>query len=125
MPSLGTFSEVSTEIVQREKEEVSRIESVGGDGTKSWEKKKDKLVWRGNLAFAPKLRHALVDAAKGKKWSDVGSVAWDDVNHPDEKAAYVSPVDHCEYKYIAHAEGVFLLPHLPLSLFSHFPIYLP
>ncbi|KAF2648468.1 hypothetical protein K491DRAFT_698892 [Lophiostoma macrostomum CBS 122681] len=89
MPQLGTLNEVAAEAIQREK-------------TSPWNGKKEKLVWRGNIAFAPKLRRVLVDAAKGKPWSDVGQVSWDD---PNFKEQYVGPIDQCHYKFIAHAEG--------------------
>ncbi|KAF2709701.1 hypothetical protein K504DRAFT_476956 [Pleomassaria siparia CBS 279.74] len=86
---LGAFSEVAAEAIQREVVEP-------------WDQKKEKLVWRGKMNFAPKLRHALLDATRGKSWSDVGQVQWDD---PDFKAQFVGPVDQCNYMFIAHAEG--------------------
>lgn len=87
--SLGTLDEVMQETVQREKLEP-------------WDRKTAKLVWRGKITFAPKLRRALIDAAKGKPWSDVGQVKWGD---PDFKKEFLGPVDQCNYMFIAHAEG--------------------
>ncbi|CAN9256188.1 unnamed protein product [Alternaria alternata] len=89
MPALGTLEEVAQEAVQRETVE-------------SWDQKIEKLVWRGKITFAPKLRRALLDAAKGKPWSDVGQLKWTD---PNFKEQFLGPVDQCNYMFIAHAEG--------------------
>jgi hypothetical protein len=89
MPQLGTFSEVADGVVEREKHE-------------RWEQKQDKLVWRGKITYAPKLRRAFVDAASGKPWGDVGQVKWDDPSFNDQ---FLGAVDQCGYKYIAHLEG--------------------
>lgn len=94
MPSLGAFDEVAAEAVQREKVD-------------SWDNKKEKLVWRGKLNFAPKLRRALIKAAKGKSWSDVGQVKWEDTEFKEPSAQFLGPVDQCSYMYIAHVEGEF------------------
>jgi hypothetical protein len=90
MPTLGTIDEVAIETVQREKVET-------------WDQKIEKLVWRGKITFAPKLRRALLDAAKGKPWSDVGQLKWQD---PNFKEQFLGPVDQCNYMFIAHAEGM-------------------
>ncbi|KAH4208156.1 hypothetical protein HBI25_010260 [Parastagonospora nodorum] len=89
MPSLGTLDEVAIEAVERESVEP-------------WDQKQEKLVWRGKITFAPKLRRALLDAAKGKPWSDVGQLKWTD---PNFKEQFLGPVDQCNYMFIAHAEG--------------------
>ncbi|KAF2021941.1 hypothetical protein BU24DRAFT_33136 [Aaosphaeria arxii CBS 175.79] len=89
MPDLGTFSEVADEARQRETVEP-------------WDSKRERLVWRGKISFAPKLRRALLDAARGKSWSDVGQVAWSTPNYKDQ---FLGPVDQCGYMFIAHAEG--------------------
>ncbi|KAF2625877.1 hypothetical protein BU25DRAFT_432464 [Macroventuria anomochaeta] len=89
MPSIGTLDEVANEAVQRESIEP-------------WDQKTEKLVWRGKINFAPKLRRALLDAAKGKPWSDVGQLKWTD---PNFKEQFLGPVDQCNYMFIAHAEG--------------------
>lgn len=89
MPQLGAMSEVAAEAVYRE-------------GLEPWDQKQEKLVWRGRVTYAPKLRHALLDAAADKPWSDVGPVQW---GNPDFKDQFVGPVDQCNYKFIAHAEG--------------------
>ncbi|KAE8377189.1 glycosyl transferase family 90-domain-containing protein [Aspergillus bertholletiae] len=61
--------------------------------------KEQKLVWRGKLSFAPKLRRALLDNARGKPWSDVKELDW------RKKANFLSMEDHCRYMFIGHVEG--------------------
>ena len=101
MPQIGTLDEVAAEASQRE-----RIEP--------WDLKLDKLVWRGKVTMAPKLRRALLDAARGKPWSDVGQLKWEASSF---KSQFKGPVDQCQYKVIAHAEGT------PLSLLF-FPMFI-
>jgi hypothetical protein len=90
MPSLGTIDQVTREVVEREAEEP-------------WDRKTEKLVWRGKINYAPKLRRALLDAAKDKPWSDVRPLKWANANSKDE---FLGPVDQCDYAMIAHAEGM-------------------
>lgn len=66
--------------------------------------KEKKLVWRGKLSFAPKLRRALLEAARDKPWGDVKELVW------NRKTNFLSMEDHCRYMFIAHAEGT--LPSL-------------
>ncbi|KKK25546.1 hypothetical protein AOCH_001369 [Aspergillus ochraceoroseus] len=61
--------------------------------------KEPKLVWRGKLSFAPKLRRALLDVARGKPWSDVKELDW------TKKANFLTMEDHCQYMFIGHVEG--------------------
>jgi hypothetical protein len=89
MPALGTLDEVANEAIARE-------------AVEPWDQKMEKLVWRGKITFAPKLRRALIDAAKGKPWSDVGQLKWTD---PNFKEQFLGPVDQCSFMFIAHAEG--------------------
>ncbi|KAF2876871.1 glycosyl transferase family 90-domain-containing protein [Massariosphaeria phaeospora] len=89
VPQVGTLHELAVEAVRRE-------------GLEPWEAKLDKLVWRGKITFAPKLRHALLDASRGKSWSNVGTVKYSDL---DYKQQFVGPIDQCKYKYTAHVEG--------------------
>ena len=70
-----------------------------------FEKKAPKLVWRGKLSFAPKLRRALLDQARGQEWGDVKEVNW------EVRDNYLALEDHCKYQFIAHAEGTY--PHTP------------
>ncbi|KAJ1710184.1 endoplasmic reticulum-resident kdel protein [Aspergillus flavus] len=64
-----------------------------------WDKKEDKLVWRGKLSFAPKLRRTLLEVARNYAWGDVKEVEW------KNKANYLSMDKHCDYRFIAHVEG--------------------
>lgn len=72
----------------------------------SFDKKEPKLVWRGKLSFAPKLRRALLDQARDQDWGDVKELNWEVRNN------YLTLEDHCKYQFIAHAEGE---PTYPLS----------
>lgn len=69
-----------------------------------WPEKKRQLVWRGKPSFAPKLRRALLEAARDKTWGDVKQVDW------QEKANIIKMEDHCKYMFIAHVEGEFPPP---------------
>ncbi|KAE8391602.1 glycosyl transferase family 90-domain-containing protein [Aspergillus alliaceus] len=64
-----------------------------------WEKKQDKLVWRGKLSFAPKLRRTLLEVTRKHPWGDVKEIEW------KNKANFLSMEDHCNYRFIAHVEG--------------------
>ncbi|RHZ52986.1 uncharacterized protein CDV56_102424 [Aspergillus thermomutatus] len=61
--------------------------------------KQQKIVWRGKLSFAPKLRRALLDIARGEPWSDVKELDW------SQKANFLTMEDHCRYMFIGHVEG--------------------
>ncbi|OCK73490.1 hypothetical protein K432DRAFT_364806 [Lepidopterella palustris CBS 459.81] len=98
--ALGPYTEVVSEVIRRESFEP-------------WENKQKKLVWRGKLAYAPKLRRALVDATKGKSWSAVSAIQWHDPH--SMQVDFVGPVDQCNYLFIAHAEG----NYQPLILLQH------
>lgn len=65
----------------------------------SWPDKKPQLVWRGKPSFAPKLRRALMEAARDQPWGDVKQVDWDD------RTNILRMEDHCRYMFIAHVEG--------------------
>lgn len=74
-----------------------------------WSEKKPKLVWRGKPSFAPKLRRALIDAARDKSWGDIKQVDWNTGSN------VLRIEDHCRYMFIAHVEGRFS----PFSLPRH------
>lgn len=63
--------------------------------------KERKLVWRGKLSFAPKLRRALLDTARDTPWGDVRELEW------ASQTNFLSMEDHCRYMFIAHVEGIF------------------
>jgi hypothetical protein len=89
VPKLGTFSEVAQEVIERE-------------SSAPWDEKIEKLVWRGKVTMAPKLRRALLDAARGKSWSDVRTLRW---GEKDFEEKFLGAAEQCEYKFIAHVEG--------------------
>ncbi|KAJ5851424.1 uncharacterized protein N7529_010809 [Penicillium soppii] len=64
-----------------------------------WEDKKPQLVWRGKPSFSPKLRRALMEAARDKPWGDVKQVDWSTGSN------VLKMEDHCHYMFIAHVEG--------------------
>ncbi|KAI2793523.1 hypothetical protein POX_a00103 [Penicillium oxalicum] len=64
-----------------------------------WEEKKPQLVWRGKPSFAPKLRRALMEAARNQPWGDVKQVNWYTGTN------VLKMEDHCRYMFIAHVEG--------------------
>ena len=69
--------------------------------------KQPKLVWRGKLSFSPELRQALLDQSREHAWSDVKELDW------KAQSNYLALEDHCNYQFIAHAEGMY---HLTLTL---------
>ncbi|KKZ65208.1 hypothetical protein EMCG_08915 [[Emmonsia] crescens] len=83
---IGPYSEVVEKIKKRE-------EAI------PWASKERKLVWRGNLGYAPKLRRKLLEVAKGKTWGDVKELVW------SRKSNLISMENHCQYMFIAHVEG--------------------
>ncbi|KAJ5669888.1 hypothetical protein N7462_010958 [Penicillium macrosclerotiorum] len=64
-----------------------------------WDEKKPQLVWRGKPSFAPKLRRALIEAARDQPWGDVKQVDWTTGSN------VLRMEDHCHYMFIAHVEG--------------------
>lgn len=66
--------------------------------------KEPKLVWRGKLSFAPKLRRALLDVARGTSWGDVKALDW------RKKDNFLTMEDHCRYMFIGHVEGISVYP---------------
>ncbi|KAJ5931523.1 CAZyme family GT90 [Penicillium verrucosum] len=60
-----------------------------------WSEKKPKLLWRGKPSFAPKLRRALIEAARDKSWGDVKQVDWNTGSN------VLRMEDHCHYMFIA------------------------
>ena len=78
---------------------VDKILTSGSE--RSFPEKKKKLVWRGKLSFAPKLRRALLETARNQIWGDVKEVDW------SRKANFLPMEDHCQYMFIAHVEGNF------------------
>lgn len=83
---IGTYDEVVTSALSLE-------------SSLPFAQKDPRLVWRGKLSFAPKLRRALLDASRSKPWSDIKELNW------QLQKNYLSLPAHCSYKFIAHVEG--------------------
>ena len=94
---IGPFGQVVSDIAEK-------------DVDSHWEKKQKKLIWRGKLSFAPRLRRALVQMAKHKSWSAVRALRWG--NEESMRKDFISSIDQCDYMFIAHTEGAscFLIP---------------
>jgi len=89
LQDLGPFDSVVEQVIRDEK-------------YSDWDSKIQKLVWRGKMPMAPKLRRALLDASKDKPWSDVEGLVTGD-SHVMEN--YISAADQCKYMFLAHVEG--------------------
>ncbi|PLB33876.1 glycosyl transferase family 90-domain-containing protein [Aspergillus candidus] len=76
---------------------IDKIQTT--EAERSFLDKEKKLVWRGKLSFAPKLRRALLDIARNQVWGDVKEVDW------SRKANFLPMEEHCRYMFIAHVEG--------------------
>jgi hypothetical protein len=89
----GPLSSVVAELVDKEASEPHM-------------EKEQKLFWRGRLSASPKLRRGLVDAARGKPWSDVRALQMPGSAHtPAQSENFMSAAEQCDYMFIAHAEG--------------------
>lgn len=69
------------------------------DTEPAWEDKKPLVVWRGAPHTNP-LREELIKVAKGKSWSDVRAISWD-----NSTIGFLSMPEHCQYQYVVHTEG--------------------
>lgn len=77
-------------------EQIIRDEAAFGLDSKT-----QKLVWRGTTKMLPKLRRDLLDATRGKPWSDVAALS--SVAPPSN---YISAAEQCRYMFLVHAEGI-------------------
>jgi hypothetical protein len=89
-PKIGSYSEVEMKARLVDKE-------------KSWRDKVDKILWRGALLNLS-VRTKLVGATKDKEWADVVPLNWR--NKKSMTKDLRSMDQHCEYKFLAHTEGV-------------------
>ncbi|PYI16081.1 hypothetical protein BO99DRAFT_484116 [Aspergillus violaceofuscus CBS 115571] len=58
-----------------------------------WSQKNRQLVWRGKPSFAPKLRRALMDAARGQPWGDVKGYMF--IAHVEGRS-YSASLNYCQ-----------------------------
>lgn len=73
-----------------------------------FDKKRDKLVWRGTAEFNFGIRDALLNQSSNKPWSDVVEVheqLLDPCNKDAASRGRISMHDHCRWKFGAHTEG--------------------
>ncbi|CZR61919.1 related to DUF821 domain protein [Phialocephala subalpina] len=90
-PKIGAYNEV-------------QMKATARDEAVPWKKKKNKLVWRG-ASLKAEVRAQLVNESRGYEWEDVKIFVWQD--EVDGKSSDALTMDqHCEYKYVAHTEGV-------------------
>jgi hypothetical protein len=85
-------------------ERIARVESDYMD----WDKKIDKVIWRGTPWFNPlrhpHLRQTLLKATKFKKWAETSAL----------NISNAIPIDQfCRYKYLVYTEGVGYSGRLP------------
>ncbi|KAI9812168.1 MAG: hypothetical protein M1827_004834 [Pycnora praestabilis] len=110
MPDFAYWSwpEVKAGAYNRVRHRIKRVDDgviVDGQqvgGLDFFEKDK-RLVWRGNVQTAPKLRGAFVDATKNKPWADVKALDW--ASKDDIKSNLLPMEEHCKYMFLAHTEG--------------------
>lgn len=107
--------------VRIQKEDIrSESESIG---SRSWNDKIDKVVWRGTAWFNPisntDLRKSLLRATKNKEWADVKPLKWN--GNPGETTAenLLAIEDFCRYKYIVYTEGITYSGRLPFHRKQH------
>ncbi|GAA5993968.1 hypothetical protein JCM5350_003507 [Sporobolomyces pararoseus] len=67
-----------------------------------WKDKINKLFWRG--AFLADIRKELAEVSKPHKWGEISDLDWGNREQVDKKL--LTPEEHCQYKFLAHAEGV-------------------
>jgi hypothetical protein len=85
-----------------------RAEIAANEG--AWAGKKPKAVWRG-ATTTNDIRGRLVNATRGKAWSDVQAINWAKKATLDEFG--LSVPEHCDYQYVLHTEGWSAVSALP------------
>jgi len=79
-----------------------KAEELEESGTWSWKDKVPKLLWRGVVKDL-EVRKQLLEVTHRQSWADVKAIDWKD--QKSMKKDLMSMSDHCQYKYLAHAEG--------------------
>ena len=107
LPFIGTLDQALAKINRVEKETP-------------WEKKIDKVVWRGtawfNSAGNTALRPNLLQVTKKKEWADVENLEWENNGQAAKNAIGIE--DFCKYKYIIYTEVRIMHPIHPFLLAS-------
>jgi hypothetical protein len=80
------------------------------ENEKAWESKIPKAVWRGS-STTNELRQQLLTTSKGKSWSDIQEIIWENRTTlaPGMQELSLSMSEHCSYQYVVHTEGKRLL----------------
>lgn len=90
-PKIGSYSEV-------------QMKATAMDTKVPWTSKLEKLVWRGAVMDLL-VREALFDASAGHEWSDIKILNWA-LEAEGQTHDVLTMDEHCQYKYVAHTEGV-------------------
>ena len=90
-PKIGAYSEV-------------QMKAVAMDKKVPWRHKIDKLVWRGAMMDL-EVRENLLEVTATKDWADVRILSWED-EAENKSQNVLSMAEHCQYKFVAHTEGV-------------------
>jgi Glycosyl transferase family 90 len=90
---VGEYTQVRDEIVDLEE-------------TLPFKDKKPQAVWRGAVGTNP-LREELINATRGKSWSDVQEIVWLNMTimAPGSAELSLTMPEHCKYQYVIHTEG--------------------
>lgn len=107
MPSFAFWSWPSTTLGAFD-DIAARIDDI--ERRTPWEKKTDKVIWRGTSWFNslghPTLRQDLLKATRDREWADVTSLSTSANNR-------LAIEDFCKYKYVVYTEGVTYSGRLP------------
>ena len=90
-PKIGAYGEV-------------QMKAKAMDTKVPWKKKFDKLVWRGAI-MELEIREQLLELSEGHDWADVKILNWEDEG-AGKSHDVLSMAEHCQYKFVAHTEGV-------------------
>ncbi|KAK6525231.1 hypothetical protein TWF694_005377 [Orbilia ellipsospora] len=88
-PKVGSYHEV-------------RLKALIAEESVPWEKKIQKIVWRGATLDLP-VRLALLNKTEGQEWADVKALDWG--SDKSKSQDLLSMSDHCHYRFVAHTEG--------------------
>lgn len=100
---VGSYGEVHLKAQLAETEKPKSWEGglpPGGGWT--WDRKYDKLVWRG-ATMDLEVREKFISVTLDKDWADVRTVTWHDEGSMRDDL--LSMDGHCAYKFVGHVEG--------------------
>jgi hypothetical protein len=91
-PKIGAYLEV-------------QMKAKAMDSKTPWAEKKNKLIWRG-ASLELLVREQLVNVSRGHDWADVKIFSWEEEALKSESKEILTMDQHCQYKYVAHTEGI-------------------